>query len=182
MILFNKLPRLKGALSQRVCILSLILMIAGGCADAFAQDASPISVILKAAVVKQGGGKEIVEVVEKVQPGDIIQYTAACHNSSPRIITALKPVIPIPAEMEFELGSSNPTALEGSLDGVKFAPLPLERDVKQADGTMKKEAIPAAEYRAIRWSIAELQPGATTEVSLRARMKVAAKVQPTSSK
>lgn len=148
---------------------------------AFAQDSGPVAVTLKAELIKMSeDGKEERLPAEKAEPGDIVLYTATCKNTSPRVITELKPVIPIPAEMEFQESSAHPEAAEGSLNGTQFASMPLEHEVKQDDGTVKAEPVPSASYRAMRWTIAELKPEETAEVSLRVRVKATAATPATS--
>ncbi|QGJ17000.1 MULTISPECIES: hypothetical protein [unclassified Polaromonas] len=66
--------------------------------------------------------------------------------------------------------SAEPTQAMASTDGTTFAPMPLTRVVKQADGSTRKEPVPLAEYRALRWDIGALPSGASTVVSLRVRI------------
>jgi hypothetical protein len=48
--------------------------------------------------------------------------------------------------------------------------MPLMRTVKQPDGKERKETVPLAEYRALRWEIGTLAAGSSTVVSLRVRI------------
>jgi len=45
------------------------------------------------------------------------------------------------------------------VDGITFAAFPLRRPVRQPDGTVIEQPIPWSEYRALRWSIGDLNAG-----------------------
>jgi hypothetical protein len=51
-----------------------------------------------------------------------------------------------------------------------FMPVPLMRRVKKADGRVVEEAVPLAEYRAMRWPEQMVAAGATYTVSTRVRV------------
>jgi hypothetical protein len=75
--------------------------------------------------------------------------------------------VPVPPGTTFIAASAEPAQAQASTDGNTFAPMPLTRMVKQADGSTRKEPVPLADYRALRWEIGTLAAGATTVVSLR---------------
>ena len=55
-------------------------------------------------------------------------------------------------------------------DGKSFAPVPLTRRVKLAGGKTVVREVPAAEYRALRWSIGSLAANSTRTVGARMRV------------
>ena len=103
---------------------------------------------------------ETFQPADKAKPGEVIQYDATCRNSLPRAVKDVKPVVPVPKGSVFVDGSAKPAQFEASLDGHTFAKPPLTREVKQPDGSLKKEPVPATEYRALRWNLPELAAGA----------------------
>ena len=136
-----------------------------------AQDTSAVAIALAAKLVLTGeDGKETSVVADKALPGQTMEYSAICKNGSPSAVTNLQPVIPVPEGTEYILESAKPAPVSASTDGVVFSPLPLQKAVKQADGSVKQEPLPAREYRAIRWSVSELRPDAVSIVSLRVRV------------
>ena len=143
----------------------------GWAPEVFAQEKPAVSIALEARMVKVGeDGKETLVATDKAAPGQIMEYSALCKNESANTVTNLQPIIPIPVGTEYVLESAKPVALSASTDGSVFKPLPLQRDVKQADGSIKQEPAPAADYRAVKWSISELRPDAVSIVSLRVRV------------
>jgi hypothetical protein len=67
-------------------------------------------------------------------------------------------------------GSVEPAQAQASIDGAVFAPMPLSRMVKQADGSLRRELVPLSEYRALRWEVGSLPAGGSTVVSLLTRI------------
>ena len=76
-----------------------------------------------------------------------------------------------PAGLEYMPKTASPVKILASLDGKSFAPAPLTRRVKLANGKTVVREIPVAEYRALRWSIGALGSDASRTVV--ARMRVA---------
>lgn len=164
----------------RTCLVAAVVF-GGFSLGAFAQGSSPVTVKLEANVVKMVEGKERLFPEAKASPGDMVEYSAICKNTGSQRVTNLQPLIPIPAGTELDLKSIKPDALSATADGVVFSPIPLRKEVKQADGTVKQELVPAREYRAVRWSVAQLDPGGSAVVSLRVRVvgSAAAAASPT---
>jgi len=133
-----------------------------------AQPNEPITVTLKAERVETDtDGKETLVSAGEAKPGDTLLYTATCANVSDRTISDIRPVIPIPEGVTLLEASITPKAKEASLDGSTFVSYPATRTVTGADGKEVTAPVPAAAYRAIRWQVAELAAGATTELSFR---------------
>jgi len=82
--------------------------------------------------------------------------------------------IPVPAGTTFVAGSAEPARATASTDGAQFAPLPLMRSVRLADGTTRQEAVPLFEYRYVRWEIGTLPAGGEAVVKLRVQIDAAA--------
>ena len=78
--------------------------------------------------------------------------------------------MPVPVGTTFIADSAQPAQAQASTDSIRFAPMPLMRTVKQPDGKERQEAVPLAEYRALRWEIGTLAAGGSAVVSLRARI------------
>jgi len=147
----------------------LVLLLWSG--QAFAQGANDVLVTLKAQKVQQSkDGKEVLKVADTAIPGEVIQYDALYKNQSKSGVRNLRPTLPIPAGLEYLPESAKPAPALASLDGRNFEPIPLKRTVTQADGTIKEEAVPYSEYRALRWEIGDLESGKATLVSARARL------------
>lgn len=129
--------------------------------------ASPISTTLLAQRVVRVGGAEHLESAATGLPGDVIQYTVQFHNSGATPAHALEATLPIPAGVVLITGSVQPANVRASLDGMTFAPLPLLRHVRRADGTTADEAVPVSEIRYLRWAPAELAANTSLAVSAR---------------
>ncbi len=115
-------------------------------------------------------GKERLVHSREVRPGEVVHYVATYRNAFASSIRDLQPTLPIPAGMQFVAGSATPQPTHASLDGRTFEPIPLKRLVKLADGSVREQVVPAAEYRALRWSLGDLAGGASANVTARARL------------
>jgi uncharacterized repeat protein (TIGR01451 family) len=123
-------------------------------------------------IVLQGGGHETAEPASTAKPGDLLEYVAEFHNEGTSLARGLSATLPLPGGTEFVAGSQHPAAAQASLDGTTFAPMPLKRVVREADGTSHEELVPAREYRFLRWAAMDL-PG-SGELSVSARVTIAA--------
>jgi hypothetical protein len=68
-------------------------------------------------------------------------------------------------------GSASPQKVEASLDGQTFAPVPLMRKEKTADGRTVMREVPVAEYRALRWPLGNLSAKQSRTVTARVRVE-----------
>ena len=84
-------------------------------------------------------GKETFTAGDEAKPGEIIEYRAVYHNAGSASVTGLVATLPIPRGMEYLPTTAKPGKAEASLDGTTFAPIPLTRRVKRADGTVVVE-------------------------------------------
>ena len=125
---------------------------------------------LTAQKVEMLEGKAVLKPATKGKPGDVIEYSGTYRNVSTAGVTKLQATVPVPPGTTFIADSAQPAQAQASTDGTRFAPMPLMRTVKQPDGKERKETVPLAEYRALRWEIGTLAAGSSTVVSLRVRI------------
>ncbi|MCZ8255775.1 MAG: hypothetical protein O9327_08940 [Polaromonas sp.] len=152
-------------------ILKLCMFAAGlALGQAVWAQTSPVSSQLLAQRVDMVAGKPVLKPAGDGKPGDILQYSATYRNTGAAAATKLLATVPVPPGTTFIAASAEPAQAQASTDGTTFAPMPLTRMVKQADGSTRKEPVPLADYRAVRWEIGSLPAGATTVVSLRTRI------------
>lgn len=121
-------------------------------------------------VVKQSDGSEKLLVADRALPGEMIQYDTLCQNQGAKALNNVAPMLPIPAGMVYVDGSASPAPSEASLDGKSFSPIPLKRQVTMPTGEVTEQEVPATEYRALRWQLGELAPGAKTVLVARTRI------------
>ncbi|MDO8417887.1 MAG: hypothetical protein Q7S87_16930 [Agitococcus sp.] len=108
-------------------------------------------------------GKETLVGAKEAKPGETLEYRATYKNISKAAVRNLAATLPVPKGMEYLIKSASPAGAEATIDEVTFAPIPLIDAVK-------KEVIPASQYRALRWKVSEL--GANKSIVVSARMKV----------
>lgn len=140
--------------------------------------AEPLEIKMSVDKVVQAEGKESSLPAEKVKPGDTVRYTAKYRNTSALPLRDLNAVVPIPAGMDYTPGKDLPAPSRASLDGKTFETIPLKRKVKMADGSEQWQVVPASEYRAVSWSVAELAANQSVQLAVRATIANAAKQQP----
>ncbi len=132
----------------------------------FAKD--EVTVKLTASKVAPGkDGKETLVSADEAKPGEVIQYEAVYRNETKGAVKGLEATVPIPAGLELIADSAKPAGAQASTDGQTFAATPL---MTKATATEKSAPVPLSEYRALRWTIPELAAGASTTVTLRARV------------
>lgn len=126
---------------------------------------APVRIELKAFQIQADKtGKETATEAKQAKPGDVVEYRATYTNASKSTVRGLAATLPIPADMQFT-GNALPAGAEASTDGKTFAAMPLKRKV--AD---KVVDVPLAEYRALRWRVADLPAGKGVVVSARTRV------------
>ncbi len=127
-------------------------------------------------VIKNERGEGQLVDAASVKPGDVIEYRATYTNKSAQVVTGLVGNLPIPEGLEYLPRSAKPGAdlvKAAAEDGV-FAAEPLLRTLPGG----KKEPLPYADYRALRWTLGRLPAGGVTAVSARARVEVAGPAKP----
>lgn len=139
----------------------------------FAADTQSVDVRLQAfqVVTSDKGGETLVPTAQ-AQPGDTIEYQVTYQNHGKNVAKAVAATLPVPeGAMVYLDGSAAPKAVQASLDGKQFAPVPLTREVVR-QGRRSIEPVPPTEYRFLRWDLGDLAPGKATTVT--SRMRVAA--------
>src|SRR5262245_58777019 len=111
---------------------------------------SGVTVELSASrLVTTSAGHESRVPADHAKPGELLEYRATYHNAGASGVSRLEATLPIPAGTEYQANSADPAPAMASLDGHSFAPLPLTRRVRRADGSEVTREIPASEYRAL---------------------------------
>ena len=118
-----------------------------------------LKVALTAQKVVVTEGKEKLVPADKARPGDVIQYDASYQNSGTAPLHNVGAIVPIPAGLVLVAETAKPAAPEASLDGKTFQQTPLTRPVINAAGIAENQAVPLSEYRALRWTLAEVPAG-----------------------
>ena len=152
-------------------LLAVVALASTLFASVAAHAGSDVTVTLSAQRVAMTDGKEMLSPAAEVKPGEIVEYRAVYKNSGDQPARQLLATLPVPAGMEFMGRSASPAKLEASLDGKSFAPVPLVRRVKQADGREVVREVPAAEYRWLRWTLGTLGSRSARTVSARMRVQ-----------
>lgn len=148
------------------CLLgTAVLVLAGSVFAETKTTKESVSVELKTFLIGAGtDGKTTSKLVTKVKPNDVIEYRATYTNNTSGKIKNLAATLPIPVETQF-LAKSQPENAEASTDGTHFAPMPLKR--KEGNQMVN---VPLKDYRALRWTIAELPAGKSVTVSAQTRV------------
>ncbi|MBH2009229.1 MAG: DUF11 domain-containing protein [Xanthomonadaceae bacterium] len=148
------------------CFFAASLAIGQG---AWAQSPAVTST-LTAQRVEMVEGKQVLKPAAQSKPGEVIEYSGTYRNAGTAAVSQLQATVPVPAGTTLMAASAQPAQAQASTDGTRFAPMPLTRMVRQPDGSERKEAVPLAEYRALRWEIGTLAAGGSAVVSLRVRI------------
>lgn len=149
------------------CALVLVLLVAPS--FAWAQNNSVTSQ-LTAQRVEVVQGKTVFKPARDVKPGDIVRYTSTYRNGGAKEVGQLLATLPIPTGTTFIVNSAEPANAQASTDGSTFSSIPLLRNVKQPDGSERKQPVPLSEYRAVRWKLGTLPAKTSRDVSLRVRI------------
>lgn len=131
---------------------------------------SEVKVVLTASKIVQVNGNEQKLPSDKAKPGEVIEYVADYRNTDKSPVKDVQAKLPVPRGMEYLPDTANPGAVMATTDDVHYAPVPLKRKVKGADGQMKEELVPYSEYKSLRWDLGVIGPEQMKEV--KARMKV----------
>jgi uncharacterized repeat protein (TIGR01451 family) len=155
---------------NRILTLLLLWTLALTGQVAFAAGSDDVGVTLRAFQVT-GAGKDVrLAPTTQAHPGDVIEYQVTYANAGKAPARQVGATLPIPADgMVYLEGSASPAALQASLDGVKFAPAPLKREIVR-DGRRQSISVPLSEYRFLRWDLGDLAPGQSATVSARMRV------------
>lgn len=103
---------------------------------------------------------------QEVASRDRVRYQLEMISHAKQPLAKLQAAIPVPENATYISNSAQPAPSLASVDGVKFAAVPLVRVERQIDGTLVQTEIPQSEYRALAWQIAALNPGEATNLSI----------------
>ena len=148
----------------------IVLLSAALSPAAHADDAKLSSELKVSSVVKQADGSEALAPAQTVKPGDLLQYSTVYTNPTPRAVSRLVTNLPIPAGTELVATGTVPSTVLASLDGKVFAPVPLMRKLRRADGQLVDVPVPLNEYRSLRWPEQQLAAGASFTTTARVRV------------
>ncbi len=130
-----------------------------------------VTVQLTANRVTKAQGRESLAPAEQARPGETLEYRAVYHNDGSHEAKNLAATLPIPRGTSYVAGSASPSRVEASLDGVRFAPVPLTRVVRDSDGREVVREVPVSEYRALRWPLGSLASRQSRAVTARVRIE-----------
>lgn len=128
-------------------------------------------------IVRTAEGNESRVAALNVKPGETLEYSVRYTNRGAVAVNQLMVTLPIPPGLEWLAQTDQPRAALASVDGVAFAPMPLKRPVKQADGRELLQDVPLFEYRALRWQVGQLGAGKTVQFVARAKVDATASAQ-----
>ena len=149
--------------------------------SASAYGAEPVSNTLSVhRIVVGADGSEQAQAATAARPGELLEYNAEFRNAGSAVARGLEATLPIPQGVTYVAGSARPAGARASVDGTSFAPMPLVRRVRHADGTLADERVPLSEYRYLRWAPADLASNGALSVS--ARVVVAGNAAETTTK
>jgi hypothetical protein len=149
----------------------LVLLAAGwSLAIAAGVPPAPITSELQVSRVQSQDGQDASKPATVTNPGDVLEYHLSYANHSAGAVSGLVAKLPIPSGTTLtDLMQVSPQA-EASTDGTRYAPLPLTRVVKHADGTEQRVSVPLEEYRSLRWNLGSLPAGGIKQVHARVRV------------
>lgn len=135
--------------------------------------AGGVTVELTAQRVTKAQGREVLAPADQAKPGELLEYRALYLNSGTSEARGLAATLPIPRGTQYVRGSAAPLKVEASLDGQTFAPVPLMRKERLANGRTVMREVPVSEYRALRWPLGTLAAKQSRSVTARVRVEPA---------
>jgi uncharacterized repeat protein (TIGR01451 family) len=132
-----------------------------------------VKVLLAASKIVVIDGGEHKQAADKAKPGDVIEYSAEYKNTDKSTVRDVMANLPIPSGTEYLPQTAAPEQVMASTDGANFAPVPLKKSVRGADGKITQVPVPYSEYRALRWNFGEIAGGASKTVKARVKVKAA---------
>lgn len=132
---------------------------------------SGVTVQLTANRIIKTQGREVASPADQAQPGETLEYRATYRNDGVSEAHGLAATLPIPRGTSYVPGTASPRRVEASLDGRTFAPVPLTRTERTADGRNVVREVPVSEYRALRWPLGTLPKSQSRAVTARVRIQ-----------
>lgn len=156
---------------NRIIAILTIFLLQLCCMQVASSAENTVTVALHAFKVVAAGnnGTNLVATTEAM-PGDTIEYQVTYSNNGTKPARDVLAMLPVPqGGVSYVADSAFPVAVQASIDGTTFAPMPLKRTVKR-DGKQITEVVPVSEYRFLRWKLGDIPPGASATVSSRMRL------------
>lgn len=155
---------------KRIIAILTVFLLQLCCVQVASSADNTVTVALHAfKVVATNNGTRLVATTQAM-PGDTIEYQVTYSNTGTRPARDVLAMLPVPqGGVSYVADSALPVAVQASVDGTTFAPMPLTRTVTR-NGKPLVENIPVSEYRFLRWKLGEIPPGASATVSSRMRL------------
>lgn len=150
--------------------LACALVAVASFAPVLAHADGDVHVTLQAARVTMTNSREVLVSAAQAKPGEILEYRAVYTNDGKRDVRQLMATLPIPVGVEYLPRTAAPAVVLASLDGKSYAAVPLTRKERTADGRDVIRAIPASEYRFLRWAVGTLPAKQARTVKARVRV------------
>lgn len=161
---------------QKSVLATGMLMMVAVAGQAYASAKMQSDIIAEKEVKVVVNGQTVVKRVQakETQPGDVVIFTMHYSNSGDEAATSVAVNDPIPKGMAYvDNSATGPagTAITFSVDGKTFAPADKLMVTKTVDGKDVQVKAVASDYAAIQWTISQLAPGKSGEVSFRAQVQ-----------
>ncbi len=141
---------------------------------ALADDGPLTSALSVFQVLETGTSPATFRPADTVAPGGILEYRLDYENVSQAPLADLVIQAVIPHNTEFiEVSQSvdRPAVFEAKVEGLEWSTLPVTRYEADENGVLQAVEIPAEEYVAVRWRVAEpLAAGESTRAVYRVRV------------
>ncbi len=129
---------------------------------------------LEVATVVEASEGETLEPARTITPGAVLQYSLDYTNRSETGLDGFTIVGPIPENTTFLLETERAdrrSVFEAKVEGLDWAQPPITRYETDGDGVVHSVIVPASEYAAVRWRLAEpLEPGGSASAAYRVRV------------
>lgn len=157
--------------TRRFLLICALLLTALAAYSSFAHALEPLEIRLEQfQVTTDKKGKEKLVAVDRIKPGEVMEYVATYANRSKKPIAGLSAALPIPPGAEYLEGTAQPAGFQASLADGQYHRVPIKRQVKRPDGSTVEETVAASEYRGLRWDAGTLKPG--QKFTARARVRI----------
>lgn len=128
-------------------------------------------------------GREVLRPANQASPGDILEYKVTCKNQGDSIARDVRATLPVPVKgLLFLEKQSEVKNIQASVDGNRFASLPLQKYITTPDGFIKTTVVDPIDYRFLRWNVGDLPAQGSKTVYARMRLvtanQITVEVQP----
>lgn len=151
-----------------------VMLLAAAAAIPASADEAPLESRLEVVNVIQGDDGESLKPAERIAPGAVLQYSLDYKNASEEAFEAFTILGPIPENTEFlpeTQTADRRSVFEAKVEGLDWAQPPVTRYETDAEGILRSVEVPASQYTAVRWRLAEpLAPGDSASAAYRVRV------------